>query len=1001
MKSLRVVTSLSGLLALSWLSGCDGVPPDAEGPAATEAKTGAIHVNPGSTIAKASESNALTGQFPQVMFVNNSCTGEVIAPYTILTAAHCNGGNDTIITWAAGGGGSGVGFNNPYFAAPFEPAWVVALNEYPGMHDQAILFASFLTPQFMAANQLTPLKIDPNFWPGQFTVVGVGSTDGGKGTFRESVPEQWVPVNANSSVYPEDGYLVCDNTTANFGSVDHGDSGGPHIGQKFQTWTDGSTFVYDSAIFATSVLAGCESAPLAHNSGVTETSNQSSTVRLNSLWLRARADDADGDGLPNECDSDPANATGSVNLCPPPLGAPVGAATASSPTAQLQCPFGTMPVGLKGQYGASIQRMGVECEELECFSGTACSGLRTVSDMFGPPTGSAFETACPEGERMVGLSGTSDSAKLYSLTAHCLTSSGTIHNASTVGVTTSGTAFSFNCTNNKFTGVQARSTNLTSVTGLQALCGPTTNQYLVGPGPTQNPMRCPPGQVAVGIGYAVPGTVVQMSGLICAEQAAVAAGQALVLSKLTVLRSGFEAGDWFPPSVEPHSSLHVPTGWTEKYCPTGSAMSGLSVGWDTTSFPGVPVVSGFQQMQCQDIRTSTGAASLVNINVGSVGNAQYVMNSAPFVVDGFATCDAQYECGMSLHATRPPALPTGLTATSVSSAAVNLSWTASATANVTYSVFRSTTSPVATTPANQIAADISGTTFSDPLPTPSAANFYVVEAVNPDGPSWPSNQITAQVPALAGPTNLVATTSFDPTLNFPENMLTWSASNPNAEFAVFRSTTQTFTPSAANLVNETSGTSFTDDGQGSTHGSLSMATKYFYFVEMEQSGGFSQPSNEASVTTAPLQIDCGSSAIVAPFVADELSAGGGTINHANMINISGVTNPPPMQVYQTAHSGPVTYTLPLFEPGSTHTIRLHFAETWDRAKAGTRTFNVKINGTQVLTGFDILDTTKGGVGALNTAIAKPFSVKADSKGTYTIQFINVNNVALISAIEVL
>jgi hypothetical protein len=123
--------------------------------------------------------------------------------------------------------------------------------------------------------------------------------------------------------------------------------------------------------------------------------------------------------------------------------------------------------------------------------------------------------------------------------------------------------------------------------------------------------------------------------------------------------------------------------------------------------------------------------------------------------------------------------------------------------------------------------------------------------------------------------------------------------------------------------------------------------------------------------------------------------GGATINHANTIDLSAVTNPAPMAVYQSARIGNFTYTLPGFAAGSTHTVRLHFAETFF-ATAGSRTFNVSINGTQVLTNFDIFATA----GAKNKALVEQFTVNANASGQYVIVFTTVVNNSLVSGIEV-
>jgi hypothetical protein len=105
--------------------------------------------------------------------------------------------------------------------------------------------------------------------------------------------------------------------------------------------------------------------------------------------------------------------------------------------------------------------------------------------------------------------------------------------------------------------------------------------------------------------------------------------------------------------------------------------------------------------------------------------------------------------------------------------------------------------------------------------------------------------------------------------------------------------------------------------------------------------------------------------------------------------------PAPMAVYQTARIGTCTYTIPGFTAGSSHQVRLHFAETfW--TMAGQRVFNVSINGTQVLTGFDIIKAA----GAANRANIQEFSATASSSGSIVITFTTVTDNSLISGIEI-
>lgn len=244
--------------------------------------------------------------------------------------------------------------------------------------------------------------------------------------------------------------------------------------------------------------------------------------------------------------------------------------------------------------------------------------------------------------------------------------------------------------------------------------------------------------------------------------------------------------------------------------------------------------------------------------------------------------------------------------------------------------------------------------------------------------------------APAAPTGLSASAVSSTQIN-----LSWTASTSSCtvSYNIFRSTTSGFTPSSSNrIASGVTGTTFSDSG-------LAAQTTYFYVVEATNSGGTSGASNQASATTPAgttlgIQINSGGPA-VSPFVADEDFAGGSTINHANTIDLSGVTNPAPASVYQTARIGNFTYTIPGASAGSSHTLRLHFAETfW--TSSGSRIFNVTINGTQVLTNFDIFATA----GAQNKAVIEQFTVNANSSGQYVIQFTTVKDNSLVSGIEI-
>ncbi|HEY6307863.1 MAG TPA: malectin domain-containing carbohydrate-binding protein [Candidatus Angelobacter sp.] len=329
----------------------------------------------------------------------------------------------------------------------------------------------------------------------------------------------------------------------------------------------------------------------------------------------------------------------------------------------------------------------------------------------------------------------------------------------------------------------------------------------------------------------------------------------------------------------------------------------------------------------------------------------------------------------------PPTTPTNFTATAVSSSEIDLSWTASTGpacgGAVTYKVTRNGT---------QIAGGLTGTTFKDTGLTASTAYGYTVTAVNSAGSSAAASASAttlASCSAPTTPTNFTATA-----VSTSEIDLGWTASTgPSCGGAISYNVTRNGTQIATGQ----SATSLKDTG-------LTASTTYNYTVVGVNSAGTSAAASASATTqsgtTTAVQINCGGPA-VSPFVADKDFAGGGTISHTNTIDLSGVTNPAPMAVYQTGRDGNFTYTIPGFTAGSSHTVRLHFAETY-WSSAGSRIFNVTINATAVLTNFDIF----AAAGAKNKAIIEQFTANANSSGQYVIKFTTVKDNSLINGIEI-
>jgi len=101
-------------------------------------------------------------------------------------------------------------------------------------------------------------------------------------------------------------------------------------------------------------------------------------------------------------------------------------------------------------------------------------------------------------------------------------------------------------------------------------------------------------------------------------------------------------------------------------------------------------------------------------------------------------------------------------------------------------------------------------------------------------------------------------------------------------------------------------------------------------------------------------------------------------------------------VYQSERYGTSTYTLPNLTAGRQYTVRLHFAELYWTA-AGKRKFNVAINGTTVLSSFDLYATA----GARYKAVLREFTATANSSGQIVIKLTTVTNNATIGGIEII
>ena len=391
-----------------------------------------------------------------------------------------------------------------------------------------------------------------------------------------------------------------------------------------------------------------------------------------------------------------------------------------------------------------------------------------------------------------------------------------------------------------------------------------------------------------------------------------------------------------------------------------------------------------------------GTQVLNNFDIFATAGGQDIAIVEPFTVTAnaqgqillqFTTITDNAEINGIEVIAAPPVAPNNLGATAISTSQINLSWTASSTPGVVYDVFRSTTSGFTPSSANQIAT-ATGTVYSDTGLAVNTTYYYVVEASNASGTSAPTPQVSASTITIpAAPTNLTATAASPSQIN-----LDWTAS-------VTSGVTYTVLRNGTAIANNLTGTTYTDSN-------LTSGTAYSYTVEAVNAAGTSPASNTTSTTTlaAGCTTNCSSDVLAISaggpaagnFAADGDFNGGNASATGAVINTSGVTNPAPQSVYEHQRFGNFTYTLPGLTPGASYLVRLHFDEYYWTA-AGKRVFNVSINGTKVLTNFDIFATA----GAQGIAIVEPFTTTANAKGQIVLQFSTITDNAEINGIEVL
>ena len=273
--------------------------------------------------------------------------------------------------------------------------------------------------------------------------------------------------------------------------------------------------------------------------------------------------------------------------------------------------------------------------------------------------------------------------------------------------------------------------------------------------------------------------------------------------------------------------------------PPLSALQGWHTSYDKSNFS--MIAFGVNSI-------STSFLSSASNYVGYIDLTNDVLdNPYDTVPSYFGTLVADLDTGSS--SPTAPSQPTGLTATSISSSQINLSWTAPAnnggSAITGYKIEQSTNagSTWSTLVANTAS---SSTTYSNTGLASSTLYSYRVSAINSVGTSPVSNTISATTGTIATaplpPTGLTASAVSSSQIN-----LSWTAGNNGGStitgYKIERSTDGGSTWSTISANTGSTTTTYSNTG-------LASSTSYTYRVSEINTIGTSSPSSTATATTS-------------------------------------------------------------------------------------------------------------------------------------------------------
>ena len=591
------------------------------------------------------------GRFPEVMQYRG-CTGTIIGPHAVITAAHCGGSTGSNeVWWPAEDIGtslpdlffnapSGSNVVNPYSVSGRYPNWWKALpnrgsGDWPAMHDLRVVFVENMDADWIADN----IRLEGGSYPTLNAgttpswrySVGVCSTNDNGGQAQNACEDrEFIEVDYRTDTNagdiqnsPRDGYATLDATSGeDLDTLQPGDSGGPTIGIH-RYWYDGQYIDQNRHLLSTHQNNQFQDdAPLSYGLGISLTTNQETTIRLNQLWTKAAVADADNDGLTRLCDSDPSDPSGSSNNCTTFM----GNTDVNVPKGLLQCGDRYTATGIRGNAGWGIDSLAVRCTPRVCLRYNENCDDEHWSDHFGlsNPGGAAFTETCSSGNAITYVRGRASSTAVNELQVYCSdyeekVENNVLYNGEALSIVgndwnnlNNGSPVSWqDCDYGTFQGFEPRNNQsngdlLKTLTGLQPICDSDDweTEFRGNINDWHSRQMCPGGYIGVGfvgMDHMLNSNYVGAFGMLCAP---------------TVRQSGDYAGDYlvvhgdfennsyekYPRMIESYSQFSSRDGHSNslqpKLCPSGSRVEEINFRYD---WAGVTTVDSFK---CHDPATS-------------------------------------------------------------------------------------------------------------------------------------------------------------------------------------------------------------------------------------------------------------------------------------------------------------------------------------------------------------------------------------------------------------